>query len=107
MVARAADDGRYWYLFAVSDAQVGMWFLQWDHVFVLLAAVLLCYWLALHLTEPVRQMQRAVERFGRGENVVRVRPGRIGERWQLRSAVKRRRGKFFDEVRDPMRGDAR
>ena len=41
MVSRAADDGRYWYFFAVSDVAVGTWFLQWDHVFVLLAAVLL------------------------------------------------------------------
>jgi two-component system sensor histidine kinase CpxA len=93
-VARAADDGRYWYFFAVSNAQVGMWFLQWDHVFVLLAAVLLCYWLALHLTEPVRQLQRAVERFGRGDLSARAGSKRRDELGQLARTFDRMAGRI-------------
>ena len=31
------------------------------------AVVLLCYWLAIHLTSPVRNLQKAVERFGQGD----------------------------------------
>jgi signal transduction histidine kinase len=94
MVARAADDGRYWYFFAVSDAQMGTWFLQWDHLFVLLAAVLLCYWLALHLTEPVRQLQRAVERFGRGDLSARVGSKRRDELGQLARTFDRMAGRI-------------
>ena len=94
MVARAADDGRYWYFFAVSDVQVGTWFLQWDHVFVLLAAVLLCYWLALHLTEPVRQLQRAVERFGRGDLSARAGSKRRDELGQLARTFDRMAGRI-------------
>lgn len=94
MVARAADDGRYWYFFAVSDVEVGTWFLQWDHVFVLLAAVLLCYWLALHLTEPVRQLQRAVERFGRGDLSARVGSKRRDELGQLARTFDRMAGRI-------------
>ena len=36
------------------------------------AAILLCYWLAFHLTSPVRTLQKAVERFGRGDLSARV-----------------------------------
>jgi two-component system sensor histidine kinase CpxA len=44
--------------------------------------VLLCYWLAYHLTRPVRRLQRAVERFGRGDLSARsgsVRRDELGE----------------------------
>ncbi len=94
MMARAADDGRYWYFFEVPDAQVGTWFLQWDHVFVLVAAVLLCYWLALHLSEPVRQLQRAVERFGRGDLSARVGSKRRDELGQLARTFDRMAGRI-------------
>ena len=50
----------------------GSWFLTPDHLFFMGAAVLLCYWLALHLTSPVRALQKAVERFGRGDLTARV-----------------------------------
>ena len=44
------------------------WFLTPDHLFFWLGArCLLCYWLALHLTSPVRALQKAVERFGHGD----------------------------------------
>jgi two-component system sensor histidine kinase CpxA len=94
MVARAADDGRYWYFYEVSGQAVGMWFIQWDHLFVLLAAVLLCYWLALHLTEPVRQLQKAVEQFGRGNLSARVNSKRRDELGQLARTFDRMAGRI-------------
>jgi len=62
-VARHADDGRYWFFFITPRPNVGFWFITPDHLFVMGAAVLLCYWLAFHLTNPVRALQKAVERF--------------------------------------------
>jgi two-component system sensor histidine kinase CpxA len=82
-VARAADDGRYWFFFIVPRAPVGSWFLQPEHIFVIAAAVLLCYWLAYYLTSPVRKLEKAVERFGRGDLSARVSSNRRDELGQL------------------------
>jgi signal transduction histidine kinase len=71
-MARRTDDGRYWFLFISPREQPGAWFLTPDHIFILAAAILLCYWLAFHLTSPVRALQKAVERFGRGDLAARV-----------------------------------
>ncbi len=81
-VSRAAEDGKYWFFFIVPPAHVGSWFLQPEHIFVMAAAVLLCYWLAFQLTRPVRKLQRAVERFGRGDLSARagsVRKDELGD----------------------------
>jgi two-component system sensor histidine kinase CpxA len=82
-VARPADDGRYWFFFIVPRTHVGSWFLQPEHIFVMAAAVLLCYWLAFHLTRPVRDLQKAVERFGRGDLSARAASARGDELGQL------------------------
>jgi two-component system sensor histidine kinase CpxA len=82
-VSRAAEDGRYWFFFIVPPAHVGSWFLQPEHLFVMGADVLLCYWLAFHLTRPVRRLQRAVERFGRGDLSARAGSVRKDELGQL------------------------
>jgi signal transduction histidine kinase len=94
MLARAADDGRYWYFYEVQGRQVGLWFIQWDHLFVLLAAVLLCWWLALHLTSPVRRLQKAVEQFGRGNLSARVNSKRRDELGQLARTFDRMAGRI-------------
>ena len=83
MVARAAEDGKYWYFFIRKRTIVGWWFLQPEHLFVLLPAVLLCYWLAFHLTRPVRKLQQAVERFGAGDLSARVNSRRHDELGEL------------------------
>ena len=83
MAARAAEDGKYWYFFIRKRAVVGWWFLQPDHLFVLLPAVLLCYWLAFHLSRPVRELQQAVERFGQGDLSSRVNSRRRDELGEL------------------------
>ena len=82
-VARASDDGRFWFFFIVPRAHVGSWFLQPEHIFVMAAATGLCYWLALYLTRPVRKLQRAVERFGRGDLSARAESVRRDELGQL------------------------
>jgi two-component system sensor histidine kinase CpxA len=82
-VARAADDGRYWFFYIVPRVRVGFWFLLPEHAFVMAAGVLLCYWLALYLTSPVRKLEKAVERFGRGDLSARVGSNRRDELGQL------------------------
>jgi two-component system sensor histidine kinase CpxA len=82
-VARAADDGRYWFFYIVPRVRVGSWFLLPEHAFVMGAGVLLCYWLALYLTSPVRKLEKAVERFGRGDLAARVGSNRRDELGQL------------------------
>lgn len=89
MVARAADDGRYWFFFIVPRQSPGSWFLMPEHLFMMAAAVLLCYWLAFHLTGPVRALQKAVERFGRGDLSVRAGSNRRDELGQLARAFDR------------------
>ncbi|HUI55778.1 MAG TPA: ATP-binding protein [Bryobacteraceae bacterium] len=83
MLGRAADDGRYWFFFIVPRTSLAPWFLTPEHLFYLAAAVLLCYWLAWHLTSPVRALQRAVERFGSGDLAARVGSTRRDELGQL------------------------
>ena len=82
-VARTSNDGRYWFFFIVPRARVGSWFLQPEHLFVMGAAIGLCYWLALYLTGPVRILQKAVERFGRGDLSARAGSVRRDELGQL------------------------
>jgi len=94
MVARAADDGRYWFFLIVPRETPGSWFLMPEHVFMMLAAVLLCYWLAFHLTRPLRQLQKAVERFGRGDLASRVGSTRRDELGQLARTFDRMAGRI-------------
>jgi signal transduction histidine kinase len=94
MVARHADDGRYWFFFIVPRERPGSWFLAPEHLFMMAAAVLLCYWLALHLTQPVRALQRAVERFGRGDLSARVGSTRRDELGQLARTFDRMAGRI-------------
>ena len=71
-LSRTAEDGRYWFFFLVPRASLAPSILTPEHLFFMLAAVLLCYWLALSLTSPVRSLQKAVERFGGGDFAARV-----------------------------------
>jgi two-component system sensor histidine kinase CpxA len=91
-VARASDDGRFWFFFIVPRARVGSWFLQPEHLFVMAAAIGLCYWLALYLTRPVRKLQKAVERFGKGDLSARAQSVRRDELGQL--------ARTFDKMAD-------
>jgi two-component system sensor histidine kinase CpxA len=93
-VARLSEDGRYWFIFQVPAGNVGTWFLTPEHLFFLVAAVLLCYWLTYHLTSPVRALQKAVERFGRGDLAARTGSTRRDELGQLARAFDRMAGRI-------------
>ena len=93
-VARFADDGRYWFFYIVPRVRVGSWFLLPEHAFVMAAGVLLCYWLALYLTSPVRKLEKAVERFGRGDLSARVGSNRGDELGQLARTFDRMAGRI-------------
>jgi len=93
-LARAADDGRYWFFFIVPRTSLAPSFLTPEHLFFMAAAVLLCYWLALHLTSPVRALQKAVERFGSGDFTARVGSHRGDELGQLANTFDRMAGRI-------------
>ena len=94
MVARAADDGSYWFFLILPRQTPGAWFLRPEHLFMLGAAILLCYWLAFHLARPVRDLQKAVERFGCGDLTSRVGSERRDELGQLARTFDRMAGRI-------------
>jgi two-component system sensor histidine kinase CpxA len=73
---------------------LGPWFLTPEHLFFLVAAVLLCYWLTYHLTRPVADLQKAVERFGRGDLSARAGSTRRDELGQLARTFDRMAGRI-------------
>jgi HAMP domain-containing protein len=79
VVARRAADGRYWFFFVVPPTRFGSWFVLPQHWWVMGAGIVLCYLLAFYLTQPVRQLQHAVERFGHGDFSARAASGRRDE----------------------------
>jgi two-component system sensor histidine kinase CpxA len=79
MLARAADDGKYWFFSLRPRIQVGIWFLQPEHLFMLAAGILLCYLLAYQFTRPIRELRHALEHFGRGDLSARVNSRRRDE----------------------------
>jgi two-component system sensor histidine kinase CpxA len=93
-VARSAEGGGYWFFYIVPAEPPGAWFLTPDHLFMMLAAVLLCYWLAMEVTKPVRKLQKAVERFGRGDLGARVNSARRDELGQLARTFDRMAGRI-------------
>jgi two-component system, OmpR family, sensor kinase len=94
VVGRLSEDGRYWFFFIVPRTTVGTWFLQPEHMFVMAVAVFFCYWLAMYLTRPVRTLQKAVERFGRGELSARSGATRQDELGDLARAFDRMAGRI-------------
>jgi len=71
VIARASRDGKYW-LFLISRGHPGFTFFTPQYLWIVAAMVVLSYLLALHLTSPLRSLQKAVERFGKGDLAARV-----------------------------------
>ncbi len=80
---REAGDGRFWYFLLVPRHRWTLWFLRPPYLWVWGLAALLCYALATHLTAPLRRLQQALERFGKGELTARAGSGRADELGQL------------------------
>jgi two-component system sensor histidine kinase CpxA len=84
---RASADGRY-RLVIVSP--VPPQFATWDYLeyflWLPLLIAVLCYLLAVHLASPLRNLQRVVERFGRGELGSRFHVSRQDEIGELAQA---------------------
>jgi two-component system sensor histidine kinase CpxA len=93
-LSRAGENGKYWFFFIVPRTSLAPSFLTPEHLFFLLAAVLLCYWLALNLTSPVRALQKAVERFGDGDFTARVGSSRRDELGQVANTFDRMAGRI-------------
>ena len=91
-VARNSRDGKYWFIFVIPHARLGYWFLAPQHWWMMAAGVFLCYLLAYYLTYPVRKLQHAVERFGRGDLSARAKTRRRDELGDL--------GRTFDRMAD-------
>ncbi len=90
VLVRTAEDGDYrLFLLTQRRPRVGTWFLFPEHWWVMAAGVLLCWGLAYHLTRPVRQLQKTVERFGRGDLEARVNSTRGDELGRLSRAFDR------------------
>lgn len=85
-IARRSPDGRYWLFVLVSRRNWYFWFFEWEHVWTLGIAVLLCYWFARYLTSPLRTLQHAVYNFGHGDLSARARSNRRDELGQLSRA---------------------
>ena len=92
-IARQSPDGKYWYLLLVNR---GNWFTSFvrpeQALLIFAVLVLLCYAFARHLTNPVRQLQQAVDRFGRGDLTARGGLHRRDELGQL--------ARTFDQMAD-------
>jgi signal transduction histidine kinase len=89
-IARNSADGKYWFIFVIPHQRLGTWFLLPQHWWMMAAGVLLCYLLAYYLTYPVRKLDRAVERFGRGDLSARAATRRRDELGEL--------GRTFDRM---------
>lgn len=77
-LARQTPDGLYWF-FVIQKQSPVAWFLQWQHLVIYGMAILLCWALARYLSSPVRSLQQAVEKFGRGDLATRAPANRGDE----------------------------
>ena len=84
--ALKSEDGHYWFISVAPHRSVASWFITPDHLFWLIITLPLCYWLALSLTKPVRELQKTVERFGHGDLSARLNSVRRDELGDLSRA---------------------
>jgi two-component system sensor histidine kinase CpxA len=87
VIGRRSADGTYYYFALLEGGGVSVWFLQPEAYLSILAVLaLLCYGFARYLTNPVRELQRVVDCFGRGDFTVRARISRGDEMGHLAGA---------------------
>jgi two-component system sensor histidine kinase CpxA len=83
ILSRRSEDGTFLYFLEIPRRRTLFWFLRWQHLWILGLISLLCYALARNLAAPVRQLQAAVDRFGRGDLKARASSRRGDELGQL------------------------
>ena len=84
-IAWPTRDGKY-RLVIDSPAPVGPWSPIPFYLWIVAAALVFCYILAVHLASPLRSLEQAVERFGQGDLRVRAASNRRDEFGKLASA---------------------
>jgi signal transduction histidine kinase len=72
MFSHFSTDGKYCFFLIMSPLRLLRSNLQPAHLAVVVIVVALCYALAFHLMSPLRSLERAVEKFGRGDLSVRA-----------------------------------
>jgi signal transduction histidine kinase len=84
VIGRRSADGQYYFFLLLRRGNFVAWFLQPEvHLVILGILALLCYAFARYLTNPVRQLQQVVDRFGQGDFTARARVSRGDEIGQL------------------------
>ena len=83
IIARQSEDRRYWFFQIVPGDLPGFSYFLPQYVWIVAMVVLLSYVLAVRLTSPLRRLEKAVERFGRGDLTARVNSRRRDEMGQL------------------------
>lgn len=84
IIGRSSPDGQYMFFLIMQRGSFARWFLQPEiNLPVLGVLVALSYAFARHLTNPVRRLRNAVERFGRGDFSIRLHSRRRDELGQL------------------------
>lgn len=92
VLARRDREGRYWFLLELPRRGFYSWFLHPQFLWVIGLVILLCYLLARQLTQPLRRLQAALDRFGRGDFSARAGSDRKDELGDLSRA--------FDQMAD-------
>ena len=83
-VVSRQDAGKQYRLFLIDPQRnLGFFFLQKQHLWIIGLVMLLCYAFAYHLTWPVRRLRGVLERFGQGDLSARASINRKDELGQL------------------------
>ncbi|MCC6588208.1 MAG: HAMP domain-containing histidine kinase [Bryobacterales bacterium] len=87
--AQGTFDGRYWIIASRPSEQPFLPFFVPAHLWVIVSIALFTLLLARHLTAPMRDLQRAVDRFGQGDLAARTTHKRSDEVGQLAETFNR------------------
>jgi len=83
VLARQDSSKQYWLFLIDQRRNLGFFFLQKQHLWIIGLVALLCYAFAYHLTSPVRRLRGVLDRFGHGDLAARAIINRKDELGQL------------------------